>query len=266
MKIVYLALGSFGVCEVYTSPTDVCSDSLRLGIDYVYTASGLGTQSNISETLNKDLASARAFISTHDEDCIELVLQLVCAYYLPSCGNATHPHSPSSICQEECTYVQQSCLATWQAAGLAFRSMEPFLSCDDTSHLLHPISHCCTGAGIQLPTPSTCESYIHTPNVIVCGVFVPTAYAPSTSVISDLGSIGVTASSLSKEPKIVNKVESVKRPNDGFGSLVGVVTGAVGGFLLLLVAAVVVLLTIMVCLKRRKRKQLQMIALDIMAV
>ena len=97
----------------------------------------------------------------------------------------------------------------------------------------------------------------------MCGVFVPTAYAPSTSVISDLGSIGVTASSLSK---IVNKVESVKRPNDGFGSLVGVVTGAVGGFLLLLVAVVVVLLTIMVCLKRRKRKQLHMIALDIMAV
>ena len=50
--------------------------------------------------------------------------------------------------------------------------------------------------------------------------------------------------------------ESVK----GFGSLVGVVTGAVGGFLLLLVAAVVVLV---VCLKRRKRKQLQMIALDV---
>ena len=161
MKIVYLALGSFGVCEVYTSPTEVCSDSLRLGIDYVYTASGLGTQSSISETLNNDLASAREFISTHDEDCIELVLQLVCAYYLPSCGNATHPHSPSSICQEECTYVQQSCLATWQAAGLAFRSMEPFLSCDDTSHLLHPISHCCTGAGIQLPTPSTCKPCTH---------------------------------------------------------------------------------------------------------
>ena len=61
-------------------------------------------------------------------------------------------------------------------------------------------------------------------------------------------------------------MESVKRPNDGFGSLVGVLTGAVGGFLLLLVAVVVVLLTIMLCLKRRKRKQLQMIALDIMAV
>ena len=125
---------------------------------YIYTASGLGTQSSISETLNKDLASARALISTLDKYCIELVFQLVCAYYLPSCGNATHPHSPSSICQEECTYVQQSCLPAWQAAVLVFRTiMEPFLSCDNTSHLLHPISHCCTGAGIQLPTPSTCE-------------------------------------------------------------------------------------------------------------
>ena len=142
---------------MYTSPTEVCADTLKLGIDYTYVVHRLGTQSSISEALSENIASARALIATHDTECISQVLRLVCAYYLPSCGNATHSHAPSSICQEECSHVHEVCTATWQAVALAFRNIGPFLSCDDTSHLLHPVPNCCTGAGIQLPKPS-CKS------------------------------------------------------------------------------------------------------------
>ena len=139
---------------MYRETTEVCAGILRLGIDYVYVTKRLGTQNNISLSLNKNIEAARELISTHNEECMAQVLSLLCAYYLPPCGNATHPQPPPSICKEECGYVQESCRATWQAAALAFGSMKPVLSCDDTSKLLYPLPHCCTGAGILLPKPS----------------------------------------------------------------------------------------------------------------
>ena len=59
--------------------------------------------------------------------------------------DVTHQHLPSPLCQEDCTYVQNNCQATWTAARVAFTDIA-FISCDDTSQLLVP--NCCTGAGI----------------------------------------------------------------------------------------------------------------------
>ena len=134
---------------MYTSVTSVCADVLRLGIDYIYISSRLGPQNSVSATLNKNIENAGELLSTHDEECMRLILRLICAYYFPPCGNATHPHPPSSICHEECVFVQERCPATWQAAALAMKNLEPFLSCKRPSQLLHPLPNCCTGAGIQ---------------------------------------------------------------------------------------------------------------------
>ena len=139
---------------MYTEPTEVCTSVLHQGIDYVFITRRLGSQSSLSASLNKNIETVRELIATQNKECVEQVLRLLCSYYLPYCGNATHPQFPSSICQKECDYVQKTCQATWQAATLAFSGLEPFLSCAETSKLLNPLPHCCTGAGINLPTHS----------------------------------------------------------------------------------------------------------------
>ena len=140
---------------MYISRADVCEGMLRLGIDYVYSSHRLGTQSSISQVLNDNVGTVRDIISTHSKECVRQVFQLLCSYYLPSCGNATHTESPSSICEEECVYVQETCRGTWQAIVLVFNDLDPFLICEDTSQLIFPLPNCCTGAGIIIPSPTS---------------------------------------------------------------------------------------------------------------
>ena len=138
----------------------MCEGILRLGTDYVYVSNTLGTQSSIAQLLNRNIETAKDIIATHDVDCLELVSRLICSYYLPLCGNATHLQSPSSICKEECSHVQETCSATWQAIMLAFDDLDPFLDCEDTSRIIFPLPSCCNGAGIVLQQSPTGEHYV----------------------------------------------------------------------------------------------------------
>ena len=110
--------------------------------------------------LNRNIETAKDIIATHDVDCLELVSRLICSYYLPLCGNATHLQSPSSICKEEFSHVQETCSATWQAVILAFDDLDPFLDCEDTSRIIFPLPSCCNGAGIVLQQSPTGEHYV----------------------------------------------------------------------------------------------------------
>ena len=131
---------------------EVCSGVLSPGIDYVYSSNRLGTQSYISSILNDNFEHFRQLTASFPTNCINHVLRLICLYYLPPCGTATQLQSPSSICQEECIHIQDTCHATWQAAMLVFNNIDPFLTCEDTGKILFPLPNCCTGAGIQLHT------------------------------------------------------------------------------------------------------------------
>ena len=145
---------SFGVCEVYSSQAEVCTGILTRGVDFVYISNRLdGTQDKISQLLNDKIKDLEDIIATHDKDCVDLVFSVVCYYYLPTCGNFTHPLPPSSLCQEECLHVQNNCPATWQAAKIAFTD-PPFIDCGDTTELLFPLPNCCTGANILSKTSS----------------------------------------------------------------------------------------------------------------
>ena len=143
-------LFSFGKCDTYKFQTDVCNSALRVGLDNVYISNRLrGNQSSISANLNNLILAMEDIITTHDKECVEQVYRVICHYYLPPCGNITYTQSPSSLCQEECVHVEESCQATWQAAELVFTD-PPFIDCEDTSQLLSPLPNCCTGAGIEL--------------------------------------------------------------------------------------------------------------------
>ena len=127
----------------------------------MYVSNKLENQSSISKALNRNIDNARDLIATHSQECVNQVFRLLCLYYLPECGNATNIHSPTSICQEQCSHVKETCAPTWQAAMLAFNDIEPSLMCEDTSQLLYPLPNCCTGAGIQLSSVKKGIIHIH---------------------------------------------------------------------------------------------------------
>ena len=146
----------FGVCEVYgnnsAGEAEVCANILRPGIDYVFIKNSFGSQNNTITLLNDNIQNVSNTSAIHGRDCMDLVFRAMCHYYLPPCDNTTHSLPPSSLCQEECTYVQTKCEDTWQAVKLAF-SLNEFIDCADTSKLLFPLPNCCTGAGIEIEIP-----------------------------------------------------------------------------------------------------------------
>ena len=149
MKCIILC--RYGHCSEYIWENDICRGSFGTGIDYVYVKSALGNQSTISNFLNslkKEVVGT--FDNDHDKDCEKQVFKVFCHYYLPPCGNITHPAPPSSICQEECQMVQDKCQETWNAA---LKTTDLVIDCSDTSKLLFPVPHCCTGAGLGMYTP-----------------------------------------------------------------------------------------------------------------
>ena len=134
---------------MYTSETTICDNVLRSGIDYVYAKTKLGDQDAISQLLNEKTNDIETLIGDHNNDCIKQVFRVFCHFYLPPCGNSTHPVPPSSICQEECQIVQNNCHKTWVTLFLAFKNVDPIIQCNDTSRLLFPVPHCCTDAGLS---------------------------------------------------------------------------------------------------------------------
>ena len=141
---------SYGECSVYISEATICDDVLRPGIDFVYARSKLGHQSTISQLLNEKINDAETFIGDNEQDCVKQVFRVLCHFYLPPCGNSTHPVPPSSICKEQCQIVQNKCQKTWLTLFLAFRNVNPIIQCNDTSRLLFPVPHCCMDAGLGL--------------------------------------------------------------------------------------------------------------------
>ena len=116
-------------------------------IIYSYIPKSYETQSNIISILNTKIQISDQLFANHDKDCVDQVFRVMCHYYLPSCGNISHIHPPTSICQEECFQVHSQCQETWQAARVLLTPLS-FINCNDTSQLLFPLPNCCTGAGI----------------------------------------------------------------------------------------------------------------------
>ena len=46
--------------------------------------------------------------------------------------------------------VQEKCRATWNSVLLTVSDRDLIVNCNDTSILLFPVPHCCTGAGLGL--------------------------------------------------------------------------------------------------------------------
>ena len=134
----------FGVCEPYRGNVKICNDYLS-DEDYVFITKSHGSQDNISHFIKNNIPH---FFLTGD--CRELMLQLICHYYLIPCGSEGSKLPPSSICHEECSMVESTCPTAWEALRQGLRDYK-FISCGDTSALLYPLPNCCTGVGLQEP-------------------------------------------------------------------------------------------------------------------
>ena len=116
----------------------------------MYARSKLGDQSTISLLLNEKIKDVGTLIGDWNDDCVKQVFRVLCYFYLPPCGNSTHPVPPSSICLEECQMVQNKCQKAWHTLLLVFKGIDPIIQCNDTSRLLFPLPHCCIDAELGL--------------------------------------------------------------------------------------------------------------------
>ena len=113
--------------------------------NYVYISHSIRHQRII--TLLNDNAPE---IYSNDDECVNLMFRVLCHYYLPPC-DISHNNTIrlTSLCQEECAFVQSRCESTWKAAESAL-GRDLFIDCNDTSRLLYPQPHCCSEAGIEI--------------------------------------------------------------------------------------------------------------------
>ena len=234
---VILFFCSYGECSVYESEIEMCNGVMRLDIDCVYVSLKLGNQSIIAKRLNREIKDVVSLIADHEEHCVKQVFRVFCHFYLPTCGNITHLAPPSSICQEECQMVQQECQPTWDTVLVALKTIPHIIDCTDTSKLLFPVPHCCTGAEL-------CK-----PPIIV--FLVPYQWCTDFP-LEELESTGSNRS---------------KEVTGNISYLTEIVSGAVVGVVMLFVLMpVVVITTVVICSKLYKRKQLQKMQLDILAM
>ena len=102
----------------------------------------MGSQEYIAQMLQTNISTS-LLANSH---CRKQLYQIVCNYYLPSCGTNGSNVPPLSICREECSVVMDACPIEWKQLHLQYQR---FINCNDTSSLLYPLPNCCTSAGIE---------------------------------------------------------------------------------------------------------------------
>ena len=129
--------------------------------------------------------------------------------------------------------VQMDCNTTWNTV---FKNLDQIIDCSDTSILLFPVPHCCTGAGLGLPLD------------------LPSSTVASFPEITSLPG----ASNVASPPK----TSSLLKENEE-AAVISVVV-----FLLLAVVAMMIIVPLLVVVfsKRRRKKKLENMQLDIMAM
>lgn len=62
-------------------------------------------------------------------------------------------HLPLSVCPEECAFVRDKCVMTWEAVQDSLNLQEhlEIIDCDNTTFRFRGISSCCSGLGIPVP-------------------------------------------------------------------------------------------------------------------
>ena len=136
----------FGSCEQYEQASDLCNTYFN-ETDYVYIKNRM-TQSQIAATLSRIPTTN---ISATAE-CQDNVLRIICHRFFVPCRTNGTIYLPTSICQEECSYVKETCQTFWNQTFEAIESELGRINCESPGSVLSPLPTCCTGASVSIPT------------------------------------------------------------------------------------------------------------------
>ena len=216
----------FGTCEQYEQASELC-DAYFNETDYVYIPN-TRTQSEITATLRR---IPTANISATAE-CQDNVLRIICHNFYVPCGRNG---IPTSICQEECSYVRDTCQTFWDQAFQAIESELDRINCESPGSALSLLPSCCTGAGISILLTSefTC---ITINDFTITSMHNHTAM-PTTST-SEATSSQVSAP---------------------------IIGGSIGGALILIIMLLVLVVIIAAVVMRGKRAAVQNLQIDVIA-
>ena len=136
-----------------------CDDFYESGVDYVYVPYQRfgGSYSKFMWNIIKFGPQLLATL----ESCYDTARRVICHYYLPPCGNATHFQPPTSVCSETCHNLKHLCPREWDIVVQTFEQNRVilevdgllFIDCGNTGQYLDPLPHCCSTAGVN-----SCES------------------------------------------------------------------------------------------------------------
>ena len=145
----------FGICEPYQQVSELCNAYFD-ETDYVYIPNTL--RRTQSQTMIANILSRIEISNTSGAaECRDNTLRIICHHFYIPCGRNGTLYPPTSICQEECSHVRDTCLAIWSRAILRIAQQLPGpvvnIDCEAPGSALAPLPSCCTGAGvIILPT------------------------------------------------------------------------------------------------------------------
>ena len=127
----------------------LCDDFYTSGVDYIYVPN---TRNNGRYSrLMKDIINFAPILLARLDKCYEPALRIICHFYLPPCGNSTSFELPTSVCEETCMRVQESCGQEWESVLEMFRQNRialeiegtAFIDCENTGKHLSPLPHNC---------------------------------------------------------------------------------------------------------------------------
>ena len=137
---------SFGVCKEFKGQSSICDSVFSKKQALVYQSNKV---QNVSAELH-DFLSDEILGSNHK--CNDLVRNIVCHYFLPSCGINGTVHLPRGVCSDECSYVQYNCSDEWKRVNTYLRHTSlGAINCTATQSYLSPLPACCTSVGVIMP-------------------------------------------------------------------------------------------------------------------
>ena len=129
----------------------MCNSIFQVDVDYVFVLKQHVSQKLVSEILNNSIpTSLKPNFHSGLSFCLEGIFRILCNYYLSPCGNATFQIYPSSVCPDECSFIENECPEEWNTLELELRLEDKdFIKCDDTNALLFPLRSCCRDVGLR---------------------------------------------------------------------------------------------------------------------
>ena len=257
----------FGSCEQYEQGSDLCNAYYN-GTDYVYIPCSM-TQSQIAATLSRIPTSVSA-----TAECRDNVLRILCHNFFAPCGRNGTIYLPTSICQEECSYVRDTCQTFWNQTFQTIESELGTVDCETPGSASSPLPRCCTDLGISIPTtselwqpPSTLDSDLHPVSLFHIATSSYQA-APSPEVTSSYQaapSPEVTSSYPAASSHTTSIPSSSTSEATSFQISASIIGGAMGGALILVILLLVLVIIIAAVLVQRRKAAVQNLQLEVLA-